>query len=101
MPAERMAMCSPSRRVQAMTSAATMNCRDGNASCAKRPQRRDHADEPVENVQMVSTQPELPVRCWMIQAAAISVPSAAAIAASAITNGRTIGPCLQSNVVRS
>ncbi len=29
------------------------------------------------------------------QATAISVPSAAAIAASAITNGRTIGPCLQ------
>jgi hypothetical protein len=38
---------------------------------------------PSENVQMVSTQPELPVRCCTIHAPAISADSESAIAAIA------------------
>ena len=40
---------------------------------------------PSENVQMVSTQPELPVFCCTTQASAISTDSASAMPASAST----------------
>jgi hypothetical protein len=90
MPAERTAMCSPSRNAQANTSAATIHCRAGKDSVENGHSAAPTPTSPTAKVQMVSTQPELPVRCWTIQATAISRQSPAAMAITAMTTERTI-----------
>jgi len=84
MPAVRTAMCMPSRSDQTATRAATSHCRAFGAANAGGQSALAAPTRPTENVQMVSTQPELPVRCCTIQAPAIRTESAAAIAGSAV-----------------
>src|SRR5579871_2065881 len=83
MPAVLIAMCTPSRSDQAPTKAATSHCREFGASPATGHNAAPAPTKPTENVQMVSTQPELPVRCCTTQAPIIKIESEAAMATSA------------------
>jgi hypothetical protein len=81
--AVRMAIWPPSRNDQTTTRVATSHCREpGNApaigqSAPAAPTRS------TDKVQIVSTQPELPVRCCTTQATAIKAESDSAMAAMA------------------
>ena len=79
----RTAMCKPSRSDQIATKAATIHCLAFGGLPATGHNALPAPTSPSENVQMVSTQPELPVRCCTIQAPAISTDRDSAIAASA------------------
>ena len=81
--AVRIAMCTPSRSDQIATKAATSHCRAFGAAPPTGHSALAAPTSPTANVQMVSTQPELPVRCCTIQAPAIRIDSDTAIAASA------------------
>ena len=83
MPDVRTAMCRPSRSDQIATNAATSHCLALGSRPATGHSALPAPTSPSENVQMVSTQPELPVRCCTIQAPAIRSDSDSAIAASA------------------
>jgi len=83
MPAVRTAMCMPSRNDHTATSAATSHCRAFGAVFSSGQSELPAPTKPTENVQMVSTQPELPVRRCTTQAPAIRTESASAITASA------------------
>src|SRR5579871_665240 len=83
MPAVLIAMCTPSRSDQAPTKAATSHCREFGASPATGHNAAPAPTKPTENVQMVSTQPELPVCCCTTQAPIIKIESEAAMATSA------------------
>jgi hypothetical protein len=74
-----MAMWMPSRNDQITTSAATSHCRAFGAAPAIGHSALAAPTRPSEKVQMVSTQPELPVRCWTTQAPAIRIEREAAI----------------------
>jgi hypothetical protein len=82
-PAVRRAMCEPSRIDQIATKAATRHCRGLGAAPAIGHNALAAPVSPSENVQMVSTQPELPVRCCTSHAPAIRTDSATAIATTA------------------
>ena len=82
-PAVRIAIWMPSRSDQIATSAATSHCRALGAAPATGHSALPAPTSPSEKVQMVSTQPELPVRCCTTQATAIRIDSDSAIAASA------------------
>src|SRR6266700_221545 len=84
MPEVRMAICAPSRSDQIATSTATSHCRVFGAIPAIGQSALPAPTSPTEKVQMVSTQPELPVRCWTTQANAIRSVSETAIAAAAL-----------------
>src|ERR1700736_6629532 len=83
MPAVRAAICEPSRSDQIATNAATSHCRASGALPPIGHSALPTPTSPTENIQMVSTQPELPVRCCTVQAMAIRIESDSAIAASA------------------
>src|SRR5471032_3395316 len=83
MPAVRTAICEPSRSDQIATKAATSHCRAFGALPETGHSALPAPVSPTENVQMVSTQPELPVRCCTIQATAIRIESDSAIASRA------------------
>ena len=72
-------MCIPSRSDQIATSAATSHCRALGAAPATGHSALPAPTRPTEKVQMVSTQPELPVRCCTIQATAIRTDSDSAM----------------------
>src|ERR1700686_3316721 len=76
-------MCTPSRSDQIATNAATSHCLAFGAEPATGHSALAAPTSPSENVQMVSTQPELPVRCCTIHAAAIRTDRDTAIAARA------------------
>ena len=76
-------------------SAATIHCRAGNASVENCHSAATAPTSPNRERQMVSTQPELPVRCCTIQAAAISAQSGVGMTTSAITIETAIGALLQ------
>ena len=69
------AICGPSRSDQIATSAATSHCRAVGAAPPAGHSALPAPTSPSENVQMVSTQPELPVRCCTAHAPAISTDS--------------------------
>jgi hypothetical protein len=79
----RAAICAPSRSDQIATSAATSHCRPFGAAPPTGHSALPAPVSPSEIVQMVSTQPELPLRCCTAHAPAISTDSATAMAASA------------------
>src|SRR5689334_13145771 len=79
MPDVRMAMWVPSRSDQIVTSAATIHCRVFGAAPPIGHSALPAPTSPTEKVQIVSTQPELPVRCCTIQAPAIRIEREAAI----------------------
>ena len=83
MPLLRLAICEPSRTAQIATSAATSHCRAFGLAPSTGHSAEPAPTRPSEKVQMVSTQPELPVRCWMTQAPAISRHSDSAMKNSA------------------
>ena len=83
MPAVRTAMCRPSRSDQIATSAATSHCRVFGPAPPIGHSALPAPTRPTANVQIVSTQPELPVRCCTTQAKAIRTHSDNAIASSA------------------
>src|SRR5271154_7565092 len=83
MPEVRTAIWMPSRSDQIVTSDATSHCRAFGAASAIGHSELAAPTRPTENVQMVSTQPELPVRCCTTHAPAIRIESATAIAANA------------------
>jgi hypothetical protein len=83
MPAVRTAICTPSRNDQIATRTATSHCRAFGAPFESGQSALAAPTRPTENVQIVSTQPELPVRCCTTQAPAIRIESDSAIAASA------------------
>src|SRR3982075_2709460 len=78
-----MAIWAPSRSDQIATRPATSHCRALGAVPATGHSAAPAPTRPKEKVQMVSTQPELPVRCCTIQAPAIRIENDTAIAASA------------------
>ncbi len=82
-PAVRTAIWEPSRIDQTATNVATSHCRRLGLKPAIGHSAPAAPVKPSENVQMVSTQPELPVRCCTSQAPAIRTDSATAIAARA------------------
>ena len=82
-PAVRTAMWRPSRIDQIATKAATSHCRAFGAAPATGHSALPAPTSPSEKVQIVSTQPELPVRCCTSQAPAIRTDSDSAIAAKA------------------
>ena len=82
-PRVRAAMCEPSRTDQIATRAATSHCRALGAAPATGHSAEPAPTKPSENVQIVSTQPELPVRCCTSQAPAIRIDMDTAIKTSA------------------
>jgi hypothetical protein len=78
-----MAICTPNRNDQIDTNAATSHCRAFGAAPPIGHSALPAPVSPTENVQMVSTQPELPVRCRTIQASDMRIESDTAIRASA------------------
>ncbi len=76
-------MCTPSRSDQTATRPATSHCRGFGAAPAIGHSALPTPVSPTANVQMVSTQPELPLRCCTIQAIAIRIDSDTAIPAKA------------------
>jgi hypothetical protein len=76
-------MCEPSRTDQIATSAATNHCRAFGEAPATGQSAEPAPTRPSENVQIVSTQPELPVRCCTSHAPVIRIDNDTAIAASA------------------
>ena len=82
-PAVRTAICEPSRSDQTATRLATSHCRALGAAPSAGHSAPMAPVSPSENVQMVSTQPELPVRCCTIQASAIRIDNDNAIPAKA------------------
>lgn len=81
MTAVRTAMCIPNRSDQTATRAATSHCRAFGAAPADGHSALPAPTAPTEKVQMVSIQPEFPVRCCTIQAMAIRIESDIAIPA--------------------
>jgi len=79
----RTAMCKPSRSDQIATKAATSHCLAFGGLPATGHNALPAPTSPSENVQIVSTQPELPVRSRTIHAPAINSDNDNAIAASA------------------
>ena len=79
----RRAICVPSRSDQINTNAATSHCRAAGAAPPIGHSALPAPTSPTENVQMVSTQPELPVLRCTVQAMAIRIESDSAIAARA------------------
>ena len=73
----------PNRSDQIATRAATSHCRAFGAAPPTGHNALPAPTRPTEKVQIVSTQPELPVRCCTSQAPAISNESDTAMAASA------------------
>jgi len=73
----------PSRNDQIATRAATSHCRVFGAPFVSGQSALAAPTRPTAKVQIVSTQPELPVRCCTTQAPAIRIESDSAIAASA------------------
>src|SRR5262245_56527296 len=74
-----MAMWMPSRSDQIATRPATSHCLAFGAAPAIGHSALPAPTSPSENVQMVSTQPELPVRCCTAQAPAIRMERETAI----------------------
>ena len=72
---------------QIATKAATSHCRAPGAMPPTGHSALPAPTRPSEKVQMVSTQPELPVRCCTPQATAIRAAKTTAMAASAASNG--------------
>jgi hypothetical protein len=81
--AVRAAICAPNRSDQTATRAATRHCLALGAAPATGHSALPTPTRPSEKVQMVSTQPELPVRCCTRKAPAIRSDSETAMAASA------------------
>ena len=81
--AARSAICDPSRSAHSATNAAISHCRGFGAAPPIGHSALPAPVSPTENVQMVSTQPELPVRCCTSQAIVIRSESDSAIPAKA------------------
>ena len=81
--AVRTAMCRPSRSDQIATNAATSPCRAFGLTPAIGHSALPAPTSPTAKVQIVSTQPELPVRCCTRKANAIRTHSDSAMASSA------------------
>jgi len=77
------AICTPSRIDQIATKNATSHCLAFGVVPAIGQSALAAPTSPSENVQIVSTQPELPVRCCTIHAPPMRIESESAIAASA------------------
>jgi len=83
MPAARIAICMPSRSDQITTRAATSHCLALGAAPPIGQSAPPAPTSPTAKVQIVSTQPELPVRCCTTQAKVIRIDSDSAIATRA------------------
>jgi hypothetical protein len=92
MPAVGIAICSPSRSDRIIAKAARIYC------LAFGPNPIGHSalaapTSPIAKVQIVSTRPALPVRCWTSHAPAMVIESESAIPASAAGPEIIQNPC--------
>ena len=83
-------MCKPSRRLHASATAATAACRQCGQFGSNGQIAATAATVPTERDQETSTQPELPLRCWIIQASAIVRLSAAPVSRIASASCRSV-----------